>query len=78
MRPCTPPIAIVKDTPRPLPVYKNAQHVVQQPTTQDEVAELRRTVQDLRLQVADLRELLHIVREDVGFLTQMIQDEWEK
>lgn len=83
-RPCTPPIAIVKTPPIPEPMYRAAVHVVPESTEQDkwddccskstQIIALQKTVEDLRLQVADLRRLLHLTQDDVGYFATHVEE----
>ncbi len=83
-RPCTPPIAIVKTPPIEQPSYRTAQAVIHEPTEQEkwdescskskQITALLSTVEDLRLQVADLRRLLHLTQDDLGYFATHVEE----
>lgn len=82
-RPCTPPIAIVKTPPIEQPSYRTAQAVIHEPTEQEkwdnccskstQITALQNAVEDLRMQVADLRRLLHLTQDDLGYFATHVE-----
>lgn len=75
MKPRTPPIPIVKTPPIPRAYYVVEQQATYELTDQQkwdkscceskQITELKNSMEDLRLQVADLRRMLHGTQDDV-------------
>lgn len=84
MKPRTSPIPIVKTPPIPRAHYVVEQQATYKPTDQQkwekccceskQITELKNAMEDLRLQVADLRRMLHKTQDDVLYCAVHVDD----